>query len=204
MTIKEAIDSAYKVKMYQIREEAWALAGFLSAIKPRNVMEIGTYWGGLFNLLVNLSDPDGIKITVDLNGYYEMDLAVRNEGIKKWGKNVHPIIGNSNSQEVYDKVVNILNGEKLDFLFIDGDHRYEPVKLDYNMYRRVVKDGGWIAFHDINESPLTIKNQCYVSNVWKELTGNKIEFNAMKAPEHDPDASNLWGGIGLIQNVPVV
>jgi predicted O-methyltransferase YrrM len=36
----------------------------------------------------------------------------------------------------------------LDFLFIDGDHRYPAVQRDINNYAHFVKPGGWIAFHD--------------------------------------------------------
>jgi predicted O-methyltransferase YrrM len=36
----------------------------------------------------------------------------------------------------------------LDFLFIDGDHRYAAVQRDIANYAHFVKPGGWIAFHD--------------------------------------------------------
>lgn len=37
---------------------------------------------------------------------------------------------------------------QLDFLFIDGDHRYAAVQRDIANYTPFVKKGGWIAFHD--------------------------------------------------------
>jgi predicted O-methyltransferase YrrM len=43
----------------------------------------------------------------------------------------------------------ILKEHKLDFLFIDGDHRYEGVRLDFEMYSPLVRGGGLVAFHDI-------------------------------------------------------
>ena len=49
------------------------------------------------------------------------------------------------------KVQNILGDNKLDFLFIDGDHRYEAIKSDYEMYSPLVREGGVIGFHDIGE-----------------------------------------------------
>lgn len=36
----------------------------------------------------------------------------------------------------------------IDFLFIDGDHRYEAVKQDFEEWLPHVKKGGLIAFHD--------------------------------------------------------
>lgn len=42
----------------------------------------------------------------------------------------------------------------IDVLFIDGDHRYEPVKRDFNEWFPFVKEGGFILFHD-SCKPLT-------------------------------------------------
>jgi predicted O-methyltransferase YrrM len=38
--------------------------------------------------------------------------------------------------------------EKVDVLFIDGDHSYEGVKKDYENWVQTVKPGGHILFHD--------------------------------------------------------
>lgn len=42
-----------------------------------------------------------------------------------------------------------LAGNKLDFIFIDGDHTYDKVKKDHEMYGTLAKSDGVIAFHDI-------------------------------------------------------
>lgn len=39
-------------------------------------------------------------------------------------------------------------GGGLDLLFIDGDHRYEAVLVDWLLYSNLVEPGGIIAFHD--------------------------------------------------------
>ena len=46
-----------------------------------------------------------------------------------------------------DKTI-ISNGEKLDLLFIDGDHRYKSVLCDWLLYKNFVAKKGIIAFHD--------------------------------------------------------
>jgi predicted O-methyltransferase YrrM len=38
--------------------------------------------------------------------------------------------------------------KKIGLLFIDGDHEYEGVKLDFDLYSPRVVPGGYIAFHD--------------------------------------------------------
>ena len=47
-----------------------------------------------------------------------------------------------------EKVDKVLNGEKLDLLFIDGDHTYKSVLCDWLLYKNFVAKGGIIAFHD--------------------------------------------------------
>ena len=39
-------------------------------------------------------------------------------------------------------------GGNLDMLFVDGDHRYEGVLVDWLLYNHLVSPGGLIAFHD--------------------------------------------------------
>ena len=43
----------------------------------------------------------------------------------------------------------LLGGHSVDFLFVDGDHEYEGVRKDCNLYGPLVRPGGLIAFHDI-------------------------------------------------------
>lgn len=64
------------------------------------------------------------------------------------------IRADSHDIRTLDVVKRILGGHKLDFLFIDGDHTYEGVKKDFEMYSPLVRKGGLIAFHDIVPGPL--------------------------------------------------
>ena len=38
--------------------------------------------------------------------------------------------------------------DKIDFLFIDGDHNYEGVKQDWDLYSKLLKPGSVVVFHD--------------------------------------------------------
>lgn len=40
---------------------------------------------------------------------------------------------------------------KIDFLFIDGDHSYEGVKADFELYSKLLTDRGIIAIHDTDK-----------------------------------------------------
>jgi hypothetical protein len=87
-------------------------------------------------------------------------------------------------------VEDIIGEELLDFLFIDGDHTYEGVKDDYEMYKHLVRPGGWIGFHDIKNTEFHTNANCRVDLLWSELEGEKIEFL---------DNSSEYGGIGFIR-----
>jgi predicted O-methyltransferase YrrM len=43
--------------------------------------------------------------------------------------------------------------EKVDFIFIDGDHSYEGVRKDWTLYSDKVKPGGIMALHDTSTVP---------------------------------------------------
>jgi hypothetical protein len=45
-------------------------------------------------------------------------------------------------------VSDMFENDSLHFIFIDGDHTYEAVKKDYELYSHKVKKGGLIFFHD--------------------------------------------------------
>ena len=99
------------------------------------------------------------------------------------------VLADSHTQSALNTIELHLDGELLDFLMIDGDHTYEGVKQDYDMYKHLVKPGGYIAFHDINDTEQHRDLNVYVCTLWDELEGNKKEFNVHKD----------WGGIGVIE-----
>lgn len=182
----------------QIPDELQGLADILAALHPRNVMEIGSEAGGTFWLWCQIAARDGIKISVDKpdgdwgSGRFagEKALLERTLQFQAFAPKVEVVTGDSHSSVVRSRVLTILDGELLDFLFIDGDHSYEGVKADFEDYRKLVRPGGLIAFHDINDTQFHRYRGCVVSEFWNEFTGPKREFTVRHA----------WGGIGVIEN----
>lgn len=78
----------------------------------------------------------------------------------------------------------------MDFLFIDGDHTYEGVKKDFEMYSSLVRRGGLIAFHDIVPHPL--ETGCEVNKFWNEI---KYFYKYIEIVR---DWNQGWAGIGVL------
>ena len=194
--LERILDYAYRLGMSQIRDEITKLAKLLIKKKPKNVLEIGSKLGGNFYLLCRICD--GKRISVDLEegehgGWilqhhpYLGDITyLRNKYFKSL--NSIMIMGNSHHNKTLNKVKDELKNQKLDVLYIDGDHTYKGVEKDFEMYSPLVKHNGLIIFHDINDTEFHKKANNQVCKFWKELKGNKIEISIK---EH-------WGGIGIL------
>lgn len=187
------INESYSLGMIQNLSEITQAAEFFKQMNVKNFMEIGTDQGGTFAIWSKLSE-DGIRISVDMpHGTYGVssyDVNKRDEYLRSLGSNVTMIHGDSHSDEIKNRISSMLKEGELDFLFIDGDHTYEGVKKDYEDYKKYVKEGGWIGFHDIKDTEFHRNANCRVDLLWNELRGEKIEF---------VDNSSQYGGIGFIK-----
>jgi predicted O-methyltransferase YrrM len=161
-TIEEAIDYCVgrPILMAQVRSEILELGKTLQAFAPKRSLEIGTNYGGTLLLLCTLSPPDARIISVDLP-------SGRFRKFPRADQHLHLIRADSHSPETKERVLRILEGEPLDFLFIDGDHSYAGVQHDFEMYAPLVRSGGIVAFHDIVvHKPDT---ECQVKKFWSEI-----------------------------------
>ncbi|MEM4488736.1 MAG: class I SAM-dependent methyltransferase [Desulfurococcaceae archaeon] len=113
-----------------------------------------------------------------------------NESFAKERQRIHLIRADSHDPKTLEFVKRILGNGKLDFLFIDGDHTYEGVKRDFEMYSPLVRKGGIIAFHDIVEHPP--ETGCEVSRFWNEI---KHSYNYLEIVK---SWDQKWAGIGVI------
>ncbi|TFF99080.1 MAG: class I SAM-dependent methyltransferase [Promethearchaeota archaeon] len=74
---------------------------------------------------------------------------------------------NSHNPATLVQIKKILKKKEIDVLFIDGDHSYEGVKQDFEMYAPLVKKNGLIVFHDIVVIPSD--QNCNVNKFWEEI-----------------------------------
>ena len=159
-------DGYMRVKTLQIPAEITALAEKVASIKPRIILEIGTASGGT-SLIWSFIASERV-ISCDLKDMHYQEPLFTQFPPPDSRCRVTLLSGNSHSAEFKQTVAATLGGEKVDFLFIDGDHTEPGVTADYLDYKEFVRPGGLIAFHDILENqPLEI-NQVY--HLWKRLT----------------------------------
>ena len=155
-----------RVKTLQIPAEITALAETVASIKPRIILEIGTASGGTSLIWSHIASER--VITCDLQDMRFQEPLFTRFPAPGSDCQVTLLSGNSHSPEFKQRVAKVLAGEKVDFLFIDGDHTETGVTADYLDYKEFVRPGGLIGFHDILENqPLEI-NQVY--HLWKRLT----------------------------------
>ena len=146
--------SGFFIRSSQIKEEIATLLKIMEKRKPRRLLEIGTAGGGTLFLFAKIASDDATIISIDLpggkfGGGYPQACAPLYESFATNRQNIHLIRQNSHLAEALDEVKRILGNEKLDFIFVDGDHTYEGLRNDFCIYSQLVKENGIMAFHDI-------------------------------------------------------
>ena len=179
----------------QIRYEIESLCKIIEKKEPKVILEIGTETGGSLFLISKIVPDNATIISLDLpggnfgGGYPEYKTAFYST-FKKKNQTLELIRGNSHHQESLNSVKQILNGRKIDFLFIDGDHTYDGVKKDVELYTPLVADDGFIALHDIAKHPVSWNVE--VDKCWNEIKNN------YRYEEYIENVNQGWAGIGLL------
>ena len=183
ITVEQAdrlFQQALPIGLFQSSMEVPEFAKLIAnVIRPRHIMEIGTYTGGTLYLMHLAALAGGASIGVRMS----VDLAWPDRGHPEWEQaesnfktalpSLIEIIGNShdpdtlrrvkgalwragkpaNSDTFLDMQISLQPWEpvKLDLLFIDADHTYEGTKSDFEEYSPLVtRCNGYVAFHDVS------------------------------------------------------
>lgn len=137
------------IRPIQVRKEITEVLRILAKRRPSLVLEIGTAGGGTLFLFTRAAASDATLISVDLpTGYSELKIPYY-ESFALHDQRIYLLRMDSHKDTTLHAINRILGGRKLDFLFIDGDHTYEGVRKDFEMYSRLLSPHGIIAFHDI-------------------------------------------------------
>lgn len=168
-------------------------------LKPTSFIEIGSMYGWSLQHFIHYSEEGSTGIAIDLPvrhfvGPHDWRVEKQESNYKnvwpKWAKErkckLYLLPCSSYDSETPIKVNEILKDKKVDFLFIDGDHRYQAIKEDYKLYSPFVRKGGMIAFHDIGE-----KEEGGGRTFWNEIKDKYKNKEILKDP-------NKGKGIGIL------
>lgn len=165
-------------------QNAFEIGAFIDLLRARQVtryLEIGARHGDTF-FEVMLALPKSAKgVAVDLPGGMwgtaksQKSLDAACADLRGRGYDAKAIYGDSNSAGIRQLV---MIDSPYDAIMIDGDHRYEGVKADWENYGRYAP---LVAFHDIVGSGQAEKvhgNPVQVPRLWNELRASHdhVEF----------------------------
>ncbi len=133
-----------------VRQAAY-LFGFVRQTRPRKVIEIGRHKGGSTMLIAAAMHGEGEFWSIDIG---EKESRLRQAGMRPYdeqiqdlcrraGLNATLLVGDSRTLEIAT--------DQIDMAFIDGDHSYEGVKIDFERFGRRVRVGGAVLFDDAVE-----------------------------------------------------
>jgi predicted O-methyltransferase YrrM len=199
--IEAALEAVFSPTMRFIRPiqqpvEIRGLLAEVARLRPSTVVEIGTASGGTLFLLTRAASAAATIVSIDLpggafGGGYPIWRAPLYRSFARPGQSIHLLRRDSHDPATLDALKQVLGARTVDFLLIDGDHTYEGVKKDYEMYKSLVSPGGMIGFHDI--VPHSAESGCEVNRFWREFSAR------CKTQEFVEDWDQRFGGIGIVR-----
>lgn len=150
-----------------MEDEIVKLVDDVRKLESKRVVEIGTSMGGTLYLWTRLAQGNATIISADLpggkfGGGYSPLRTPLYQSFARAQQKLHLLRVNSHEKNTLEQVKQLLGGEPIDFLFIDGDHTYEGVKQDWEMYHPLVRPGGLVAAMNYEDT--------HVKRFWDELT----------------------------------
>lgn len=186
-----------KIRLAQEHTELKNLSESVIKHNPKVIVEIGTWNGGTFFVWCRIFPKADNIISIDLpdgqygGGYDIKRIKFFREFVRDRSNTVLDFIrGDSKSPESIKNLKEILGEKKIDFLYLDGDHTYEGIKKDFEIYKDMMADDGLIGFHDIN----TYKDGHEVYKFWNEI---KSDY---KNEEYIKPGSSIMGNGLLYMN----
>ena len=133
-------------------DSAYLLYGLVKSAKPRVVLEIGSARG-------RSTCAMGIALKENGGGtVYAVDPHDRNAWSDEASADTFEVLSRNIRKFGLEQYVQILKNTSveaarnwdlpIDILFIDGDHTYEGVKRDWELFSRFVQPFGSVVFHD--------------------------------------------------------
>jgi predicted O-methyltransferase YrrM len=179
--------------------ELTELLALVADLRPRRVVEIGTYRGGSLWAFAQLAASDAILLSIDLPGGefgagYDGEVESRFANFLRHEQRIVTLPLDSHDPATVAAARAALEGVPVDLLFIDGDHSYEGVKRDFELYAPLVRPGGIVALHDILADSDWEGSD--VDRLWAEVRDSHRSREIVA--EDEGLHMGRWAGIGVL------
>jgi hypothetical protein len=169
------------------------LYGLVYGVRPKRVLEIGTFQGGSALIIAAALDDigDGVMVCVDPNP------RLPQENLDRISHRASIVA--APSPEALLKAEQVAGG-KFDFALIDGDHSYDGVIRDVEGTLPALQPNTYLLFHDAHYDPVRRGINTMLAKYPFEL-----QDCGMMSAHANPDADNpgvLWGGIRVLRYRP--
>ena len=129
-------------------DEAAYLYRLVRRLGAATIAEIGRFKGGSTMVIAAALDERAELFSYDVHRPAMSDLAGPDldaelaAALRRYGvaDRVHLIVGDSRTAEPPPR--------PCDLVFVDGDHRYDAARADWERWRELVRAGGHVLFHD--------------------------------------------------------
>jgi predicted O-methyltransferase YrrM len=169
-------------EILQLEYEFKNLLELLKKHEVKTLLEIGTYGAGsTFGFL------ETVDWVASMDPMYNNNIKVLQ---REYPEKFIFIHGYSTDKRIESYVEKLC--PQVDCLFIDADHAEASVRYDFENYKKFVKPGGLIGFHDIVETKPPFEAKVYY--LWKELREQYKNWEFCCPENQYPNC-----GIGVIQ-----
>ena len=158
-------------------DEAAFLFRLVRSQPAAQILEIGRYYGGSAFLFAVAGDQNSMVTSIDIAPQNDelLQIALRKSGL---AHKVRLLVGDSRDGDA--------RVDFYDLIFVDGDHSYKGVLGDYEHWKKAVKPGGYLAFHNAAAGrPYTVTAPG-VSRLVEEITAHDGEYY-----RREPDVGSL-------------
>jgi cephalosporin hydroxylase len=184
-----------RIHAVQVPSEIKPVAQLVQKLRPKTIVEIGTFKGGTLFVWCRTNPQAELFVSIDLpggrygGGYDRRRRRLYQEFLADRPQSRMVLVqADSHLSETLEELKTALQERLIDLLYVDGDHTYEGVKKDYELYSPLVRKGGVVAFHDI----ATRSQNCGVHQLWDELKRTR------RTQEFVGDSSNKGIGVAYI------
>jgi predicted O-methyltransferase YrrM len=130
------------MEVLQVQDELERMLALYDERKPQRVLEIGVWYGGTLKEWLIRAAPNSLVVAVDLHH----PNARSYDHWREVGTDLQVIYGKSQDPAIVESVRRL---GPYDWVFIDGDHGFDAVRVDVFNYQQMIAPGGVLLMHDI-------------------------------------------------------